>query len=132
VLAGEPVRRLLDLDRPVCVLVLAVADFIPDTERLGRALERYREAVAPGSLLVLSHCTAEGDAEQAEQVRRVYNTTTSPLVLRSRDDIRALLGDWPLVEPGLSAAEDWRPHGGDRGSGDVAARTVVVAAARKP
>lgn len=132
VLDAEPVRRLIDLTRPVCLLVTAVADFIPDTELLGRALDRYREAAAPGSFLVTSHSSAEGDPERAEQVRRIYNTTTSPMVIRDRDEVRALMGDWPLIEPGLTTAARWRPDAATAVADQVAGRSVIVAVARKP
>lgn len=131
VLEAEPVRRLIDLDRPVCLLVVAVAHFLPDTERLGRALDRYREAMAPGSLLVMSHGTTEGDPVRAEQVRRIYNSTTSPMVPRDRDELRALLGDWPLLEPGLTSVAQWRPEPGVPVR-DELDRSILVAMARKP
>jgi hypothetical protein len=70
VLGAEPVRKLIDVDRPVCLLAVAVAHFLPDTERLGRALERYREALAPGSYLVLSHACPDGDRPHAKQILR--------------------------------------------------------------
>ena len=132
VLGSPAVRDLLDLTRPVCVLVVAVAHFLPDTERLGRALERYRDVCVPGSYLVMSHASGEGDMRQAEQVRRVYNTTTSPLVLRDRDDFRGFFGDWQLIEPGLTAAAVWRPDAAQAHVREVAGKSIIVAVARKP
>nr|WP_296069035.1 SAM-dependent methyltransferase [uncultured Actinoplanes sp.] len=131
VLAAEPVCRLLDPARPVCLLVLAVAQLIPDSERLGRALETYRRAAAPGSYLVLSHAGDGGDADRAARVRRVYNTTTSPMVLRDREEILALLGDWSLVEPGLSTVGRWRPDPGAAPLPPVVDRSFVVAVTQK-
>jgi hypothetical protein len=131
VLEAPAVRELIDFDRPVGLLVVSVAHFIPDTERLGRALEKYREVCAPGSWLALSHMGAEGEPQQAELVRRVYNNTTSPLVLRDRDDVRALFGEWPLIEPGLTTGGRWRPDPGERPAGEVADSSVLVAVARK-
>jgi precorrin-6B methylase 2 len=113
VLTAPGVPEMIDFDRPVCLLTVAVAQFIPETELLGRALERYREALAPGSWLVMSHICAEEDAPHAKQLLRIYNHTTSPLMMRSRDDFRALFGDWTLVPPGVTAAADWRPAGDD-------------------
>ena len=133
VLADPAVRRLLDLSRPVGLLAVAVAHFIPDTERLAIALDHYREALAPGSWFVLSHAGSEGDRQNAESARRIYNSTTSPLVLRDRDDVRPLFGDWPLVEPGLTSGGLWRPDISDisRVRDDLAGRSMLVGAARK-
>jgi hypothetical protein len=132
VLGSDAVRGLLDLNRPVCLLAVAVAHFIPDTERLGLALERYREALAPGSHLILSHACAEGDPPHAKQVMRIYNHTTSPMMLREREEIRALFGDWQLLEPGVVQAEQWRPGPGEASHGEVARRSLVVGMAVKP
>jgi hypothetical protein len=132
VLGAEPVREILAFDRPVCLLAVAVAQFIPDTERLGRALERYREVLAPGSHLVLSHACAEGSAPHAKQILRIYNHTTSPMILRERDEIRAFFGDWPLLPPGVVPAADWRPTGEDPGPGPSVRGEIIAGVAVKP
>jgi hypothetical protein len=132
VLGAEPVRKLIDVDRPVCLLAVAVAHFLPDTERLGRALERYREALAPGSYLVLSHACPDGDRPHAKQILRIYNHTTSPMILRERDELRAFFGDWPLIDPGFVPAADWRPTGEDREPGPSARGELIAGVAVKP
>ncbi|GIM96091.1 SAM-dependent methyltransferase [Paractinoplanes toevensis] len=133
VLGAEEVRGTLDLSRPVCLLVVAVAHFIPDTERLGLALDRYREALAPGSWLALSHaCAEEVPPPHATQVLRLYNHTTSPMMLRERGEFRAFFGDWPLLDPGVVPAVDWRPgHGADM-PGEVARHSLIAGVAIKP
>jgi precorrin-6B methylase 2 len=132
VLTAPGVRETLDLDRPVCLLAVAVAHFIPDTERLGRALERYREALAPGSWLVMSHACEEGEAPHADQLLRIYNQTTTPMMLRSRDEFRALFGDWALLPPGVTAVADWRPAEDEPASGHPGRGEIIAGAAVKP
>jgi hypothetical protein len=132
VLGSEPVRRVLDLGRPVGLLAVAVAHFIPDTERLGRALDRYRDAVAPGSYLVMSHASVEGDPGHAEHILRLYNSTTSPMMLRDRDEFRALFGDWRMLPPGVTTAGAWRPDPERPELGGPSARAVIVGVAVKP
>ncbi|MFI5895109.1 SAM-dependent methyltransferase [Actinoplanes sp. NPDC051513] len=132
VLGAEPVREILAVDRPVCLLAVAVAHFIPDTERLGRALERYREALAPGSHLVMSHACAEGEPPHAKQLLRIYNQTTSPMILREKEEFRAFFGDWPLLAPGVVAAADWRPTGGDPEPGPSVRGEIIAGVAVKP
>ncbi|WP_203732287.1 SAM-dependent methyltransferase [Paractinoplanes durhamensis] len=131
VLGSAPVRELLDLGRPVGLLAVAVAHFIPDTERLGRALERYREAVAPGSYLVLSHACADGNPPHAQQVLRLYNHTTAPMMLRERDEFRAFFGDWTLLEPGIVQAFAWRPAPEDGDPGETARGSLIAGVAVK-
>ena len=132
VLGSPPVRELLDLDRPVCLLAVAVAHFLPDTERLGLALQRYREALAPGSYLVLSHACAENDPPHARQILRIYNHMTSPMMMRQPDELRAFFGDWRLLEPGVTTAGDWRPEPGDPDPGPSVRGELIVGVAVKP
>ncbi|WP_142704267.1 SAM-dependent methyltransferase [Cryptosporangium phraense] len=119
---GHPVtRRLIDLDRPVAILCLAVLHFVPGP--LDRVLGPLRRAVAPGSLLAVSHGAAtptsagrtrsEGAARPAAPSpasisRLIYDCTLTPLTLRSAPDVRAALGDTELVEPGLVEIASWR------------------------
>lgn len=134
VLANPEVQRLIDFTRPVCLLLVAVAHFVPDTAALTEALNRYREALAPGSILVLSHASDEGSPAEAEQARQVYNRTTSPLVLRSRPEVAQLLDGWQLIEPGLCSSGEWRPEVDDALSPtatSVASRSVLTALGRK-
>ncbi|MEV4347572.1 SAM-dependent methyltransferase [Actinoplanes sp. NPDC049596] len=128
VLGAPVVRDLIDFDRPVCLLLVAVAHFIPDTERLGRALDRYREALAPGSMLALTHGSRKGASERVERVRRIYNNTTAPMVMRDQEDVRGFFGDWPLLEPGVTTVGDWM---GDEGLDEVAQRAFIVGMCRK-
>ena len=132
VLDAPRVRRVLDLDRPVCLLLIAVGHFIPDTARLHRALDRYRRAVPPGSLLAVSHASRSGrPSRRIEQVRRLYNNTTAPMVMRGPDDVRTLFGDWPLLDPGLVPGGRWCASV-DREPDGVADRAFLVGVARKP
>jgi len=132
VLTAEPVRRVLDLDRPVALLMIAVAHFIPDAERLGRALEIYRDALAPGSHLAMSHaCTDGTEPAHARQILRLYNQSTSPMMMRQRDEFRAFFGDWPMLDPGVVMAGRWRPEPGAEDPDEVAGNSLVVGVARK-
>ncbi|GIF20480.1 hypothetical protein Ate02nite_32100 [Paractinoplanes tereljensis] len=132
VLDAVEVRATLDLGRPVCLLAVAVAHFIPDTERLGLALERYREALAPGSWLALSHaCRQADEPPHAQQVLRLYNHTTSPMMLRERDEFRAFFGGWTLLEPGVVPAVDWRAGPGADEAGEVARHSLIAGVAVK-
>jgi hypothetical protein len=110
ILDDRQVRTLLDLDRPVGVLAVAVLHFLPDSEDPAGVLERLREAVADGSYLAISHGTADGHPEIVERVRQVYQSTANPVVARSRAEVEALFGGWRPVDPGLAWVSEWRPE----------------------
>jgi len=112
---GDPeLRRLLDLDRPVALLLFAVLHFVPDDQDPGGLVGRYRDALAPGSWLALSHGTDEGAPEEITRaLHALYRRTPTPAVTRSRDQVAGLFAGFDVVEPGVVALPDWRPEPDD-------------------
>lgn len=112
ILAGPEVNRLLDLDRPVALLLVAVLHFIVDEENPREAVAALRDALAPGSLLVLTHAAADGGPASPEQrggIEQLYTKMGSPLRMRSRAEVERFFDGFELVEPGLVPLPDWRP-----------------------
>ena len=108
---GDPVTRsLLDFSRPVAVLVIALLHFVQDDREPGRALARYREAMAPGSFLALSHASPDGAPGKADEHQALYRRTPTPMRMRSRAEVEALLTGFTLVEPGIVFLPQWRPE----------------------
>jgi hypothetical protein len=121
VLAGPELSGLLDLSRPIAILLIAVLHFTPESPRLAAALRAYRKAVAPGSLIALSHATSSGaDPAAVDRVADLYNRTGTPMVLRSREQVAALFEGWDMVEPGLVYGTQWRPDPDDETVADPA------------
>jgi hypothetical protein len=109
VLDAEGVADLLDLERPVALLAIACLHFTGgDAERF---MSVFRARLAPGSVLAISHGSDDvEDADHAERMRAVvesFRDTASPVTLRSRAEIRALLGDFTLAGPGIVDITDW-------------------------
>ena len=125
VLAAPGVHDLLDLTRPVALLTVAVLHFVPDPA-LPAILARYREALAPGSVHVITHGSADhDDPELAARTRAIqdgYRGSATEVVLRSRPEIAALLGSHGPVAPGMVDIVD-RPESdpGARPTGGYAA-----------
>jgi hypothetical protein len=110
ILEHPRLRALIDLDRPLAILMIAVVHFIPDAERPAAVLGRYRDALPAGGYLALTHATADGiPAEAASNAMDVYRSGVTPIHLRRRDQIAAQLAGLTLVEPGLVNVTDWRP-----------------------
>jgi hypothetical protein len=130
ILDSESARRLLDFDEPIGLLMLAVLHFVPESARPRAAIERYLDAMAPGSFFVLSHGCIETD--DAAEVHASYGNTPTPGVLRDRARILELMAGTELVEPGLVWSPQWRPDAtGD--AEDHPERSITVAAVgRKP
>jgi SAM-dependent methyltransferase len=111
ILAHPELRALIDFSRPVAVLFVAVFHFIRDAENPAGILRHFRDHLAPGSYLSLSHLTSDGPPpEEVAQVVDVYMDATSPIVFRPRADIEALFDGFDLIEPGLVHPWTWRPE----------------------
>lgn len=119
ILAAPEVGRLLDLEQPVALLLVAVLHFLEDSDDPYGAVAELRDALAPGSLLILTHASYEGiplTEEVASGAVGVYRGIRSPLVMRGRGQIGDFFDGFEMVEPGLVSMPDWRP---DRPEGEA-------------
>ena len=113
ILASPEVERLIDRNRPVALLLVAILHFVEDEDDPHRAVAELRDALAPGSLLVLTHASYEGiplPAERAAGTVDVYKDIRNPLIMRSRDEIARFFEGYDMVEPGLVSMPHWRPQ----------------------
>ena len=133
ILAHHAVGKLIDFGRPVGLLLMVVVHFITDAEDPWQIMATLRDALAPGSYLVLGHATDEGSKpDVAEATETVYNrSVATQLHLRSKADILRLFDGFELVEPGLVYAATWRPDSPDVPD-DLAEYGTLVGVARKP
>jgi hypothetical protein len=107
VLSDRTVRELIDFDRPVAVLLIAMLQFVDDEEGPHRIVEQLRDALAPGSYITLSHVVNNERTRAVAEIQRRSNTVAwTP---RSRAQILRFFDGLELVEPGLSIACRWRP-----------------------
>ncbi|MBD0839803.1 SAM-dependent methyltransferase [Streptomyces sp. TRM68416] len=112
ILSSSQVERLIDLNRPVALLLVAILHFVEDTDDPYGAVAELRDALAPGSLLILTHASYEGiplPTERAEGTVGVYKDIRNPLIMRSRDEIARFFEGYDMVEPGLVPMPHWRP-----------------------
>ncbi|MGH3753882.1 MAG: SAM-dependent methyltransferase [Pseudonocardiaceae bacterium] len=104
-------RRLLDFDQPIGLLMLLLVHFIPDSWDPAGIVARYRDRLAPGSYLALSHGTTDGNPAGLAEAAQHYRNTPEPLYFRSYEEVLRLFAGFELVEPGLVGGAFWRPSG---------------------
>ncbi len=111
VLSDTLVRDLLDFGQPVGIMFMCVLHCLWDREDPWGIVGQFRDAVAPGSYLALSHMTGEAHPEAAEGLFRMTQELhwNTPLISRDRTDIMRFFDGFTLVEPGLVAPAQWRP-----------------------
>jgi hypothetical protein len=111
ILDNEAVRALLDFGQPVAVLMVALLHFVTEEEDAPAIVSAFREALAPGSALVITHGTDGGQPERANAARKGWDNAKSRITVRSPERIEALFDGFELVEPGVVNLPRWRPDG---------------------
>lgn len=113
ILDAPEVFGLLDQDRPVAVLMVALLHFVEDRDEPGKIIAEFRDALAPGSCLIVTHATFEGRLDEADEDRDVYRRMGNPLIMRPRAEIEKFFEGFEMVDPGLVFLDRWRPDPSD-------------------
>jgi SAM-dependent methyltransferase len=113
ILADPPLRQVLDLTRPVALLLVAILHAIPDQDDPYAIVARLRDALAPGSMLVVGHATQEGRPDVGRRLEELSRRTATPITNRTRAQVTRFFDGFELVEPGLVWVPQWRPDSTD-------------------
>jgi hypothetical protein len=132
ILGAPQLHSLLDLSRPVGVLMVAVLHFVSDEDRPEVLIRRLRDMLAPGSYLAISHGTGFGRTPMTDEVKEIYRATATPLTFRTHQEVRALFEGWDLVEPGVVWVSQWRPEWPDEVGDDPSDTVIAAGVGRKP
>lgn len=105
-------KDTIDFSQPVCLLLCAVLHFVPSP--LAESVVReYRNLVAPGSYIAISHATADGMNEDEKALAdEVYGGAEVPMHFRSREEIEQFFEGLELVdrvggEPAITDVVTW-------------------------
>jgi SAM-dependent methyltransferase len=133
ILAHAGTRRLIDFSQPAGLLLVSVLPFISDAADPGRIVATLRDALAPGSYLVLAHATNASRPVVAQAAEKVYNSSVSAQAqMRSHEEILRFFDGFELVDPGLVYVPLWRPDPGADVSDDPGKFWILAGAGRKP
>lgn len=114
---GDPaLLELIDMGRPVAVLLMAVLHLIGDDKQAMDAVARLYDAIAPGSYLAVSHAVRDPhkNSEAIAKIHQLYREgpmkDSKRQVLRTEDEVLAFFSDpdMEFVEPGLVELSAWR------------------------
>ena len=107
ILASPELAGLIDWAEPVAVLMVAVLHFVEDEEQATRIVAAFRERMAPGSYLVLSHACFGENPEGSQQAAGGWSRAKSSMTLRAKDEIASFFTGLELAGPGLVTAQEW-------------------------
>jgi hypothetical protein len=126
VLDHPAVRRLIDREQPIGLLLVAMLHFVPQDDAYD-AVAALRSALPPGSYIVISHGVSDTPADEKEaEITALYRRTdVSAAHGRTREQILRFFGDAEVVPPGLVWVHEWP----DGGTGDAQGMAVVAAVA---
>ncbi len=130
------VRRFIDLERPVGLVLCAVVHHITDLQQAQQVVKSYVGALAPGSYLVLLHHHNPDDGSEAAAVAASlqdrFGRTGLDTHYRSRAEIASFFDGLDLLEPGLTAPHEWWPDGPRLAPLTPVNRTSLCGVARIP
>lgn len=109
-------RRLLDFDQPIGLLLAAVLHFVPTTRRRttsSRSWSQRSRRVATWSCRMPPR-SFPPSREQSQDAGDVYKRhAATPPKLRSRPEIEQFFTGVELLDPGVVWLHEWRPDPGE-------------------
>ena len=124
VLASEALTEVIDVRRPVCVILALVLHFF-DAASAREIAAGYISALVPGSCVVLS---VGGSNDPGGRAAAAY--TAGTLHTHTREQVAGFLAGLELVPPGLTDARAWRAGWAEKPKPQAA--YVLAAVGRKP
>ncbi|MER5887772.1 SAM-dependent methyltransferase [Streptomyces sp. NPDC001941] len=124
----DPRRPVLDLSRPVGVLLHDVLPYLSDAHAAA-LMERLRAWLPSGSVLSVTHATGDFAPRTSQILARRMAEAGLPYFPRSRAAIRALTG-WEPVTPGLVPTARWSQQDGIRALPEAVSGAYAVFAAQ--
>jgi len=130
---GHPdVRRHLDLDRPIGLLLCGILHHILDEEEPAELVEALCRHLPSGSYVFIHHLLDSGDPAIAD-VQAALHKGLGRGQFRTWTQIRRLFDGLEFVEPGLVLVPEWRPDPGTPSVDDYPVlRLACAGVARKP
>jgi hypothetical protein len=131
VLNADEARELLDFSQPIGLLMVGVFHFVsPDNDAPG-IVAAYRDALAPGSWLAVSHFTADLMPDEMANIVEVMKHTRDPIFPRSQAEIERLFAGFDLAEPGVVPTPLWHPDAPLAPEDDPARAGILAGVGRK-
>jgi trans-aconitate methyltransferase len=108
----DEAAELLDLGRPVGLLLIAVLHCVPDVDDPRGIVKTLLDALPPGSHLAVTQPAIDQLPDQmAEAEAALTRTMGYKVTFRTRAGVTAFFDGLDLLEPGVVEIQNWRPAG---------------------
>jgi hypothetical protein len=133
ILSHPDLVATLDFDRPVALMLVAVAHFLPDQAGAREIVRTLLAALPPGSCLTMSCATKEFlTAQLAENWDASLRNGQSDVYPRERVEFAEFFAGLDLVGPGIVAVSEWRPDPDDTEHPAPVEASIFGGVGRKP
>ncbi|MFB8773993.1 SAM-dependent methyltransferase [Streptomyces broussonetiae] len=106
-------KKVLDLDRPVALSLIALLHFVSDTDGAHELVNRLLAELPSGSYLMMTHATGDFTPEESAAATEKLKAAGITLALRSRTEFTHFFDGLELVDPGVVVVPDWHPELGE-------------------
>jgi O-methyltransferase involved in polyketide biosynthesis len=132
-IVGNPdVRRHLDWDQPIGLLLCGILHYILDEEHPAELTDGLSGALPSGSYVFIHHLLDSGDPAIAD-VQAAFQQSLGRGQFRTWAQIGRLFTGLELAEPGLVLVPEWRPEPGEPSAREFPVlRLACAGVARKP
>ncbi|GAA0521105.1 hypothetical protein GCM10011581_11610 [Saccharopolyspora subtropica] len=131
ILQHPETRRLLDFSQPIGLIMAGVIHFVPHEADAPAIIAAYRDALAPGSYLALSHFTADISPDEMAGVVEIMRRSSDPIHPRTRAEITELFAGFEIVEPGIVGTALWRPDRPEQAADEPGGSQIYAGVGRK-
>jgi hypothetical protein len=115
VVYDQALREVIDFNRPVGVLFVAVLHFLTNGDDPYNSVNVFTQRIAPGSYVAISHITSDGTSpEVISTIQKAYAHASAPAIFRTKKEIEVLFNGLELLKPGFVEVSDWRSNGKPR------------------
>ncbi|MCI2417900.1 SAM-dependent methyltransferase [Saccharopolyspora sp. K220] len=129
VLDAPQTKRLLDFSQPVGLLAVTLFHYVPPDRNPFQVMQRYRDVLAPGSFLAMTHLSLDNATQDIAQLMQQTQNNVFP---RTVDEIVELFGDFAYFEPGLVPIPSWLHAKNVDAEDNPEAGRLLAGVARKP
>jgi hypothetical protein len=121
------------MSRPVALMLVATMHFITDDQDPYGIFQTLRQALPPGSYVVMSHATGDylTPEEYAFSVKANARSGV-PFRLRSREEFSRFFDGLELLPPGIGSVVEWRSDVPPQDHPSVEDVSMTCAVARVP